>query len=424
MLSNALAWARSAWEAAQERLFFLPPFPEQLDSLALFSLLLVVGLLVGEWMRAHYGWPKVIGYVLAGTLFGPSLLGWISIEALAQIRPVADAALGLLMLEIGRRLDLRWLFHSRVLLRATLGDITLSFLFIYLFANQVVGLTPAWAAAAAAVTMASAPAVVLITVEESGAQGQVAERIILHTALGSAAAFVVFAIVLGVVHAENSDDWLNALVHPLWVGVGALLIAWAIARLALLVAHLLPKKSLAQVFTLVATALLAVGVARMLAVPVFLTLFLMGAVLAFSDRHKSLSYTNLPEGHWLLAIILFVVVGASLPWQDFTWRIAAQALGLLAVRALAKIAAQAWSGGSLPLAKRLLVGVGIQPLSATAVFMAYELAGLYPEIGRSALTLPLFAAALMDIAGPAFCRFALVRAGETKRSDESAGGVV
>ena len=162
----------------------------------------------------------------------------------------------------------------------------------------------------------------------------------------------------------------------------------------------------------------------MLAVPVFLTLFLMGAVLAFSDRHKSLSYTNLPEGHWLLAIILFVVVGASLPWQDFTWRIAAQALGLLAVRALAKIAAQAWSGGSLPLAKRLLVGVGIQPLSATAVFMAYELAGLYPEIGRSALTLPLFAAALMDIAGPAFCRFALVRAGETKRSDESAGGVV
>ena len=318
MLSNALAWARSAWEAAQERLFFLPPFPEQLDSLALFSLLLVVGLLVGEWMRAHFGWPKVIGYVLAGTLFGPSLLGWISIEALAQIRPVADAALGLLMLEIGRRLDLRWLSHSRVLVRATLGDITLSFLFIYLFAHLVVGLTPAWASAAAAVTMASAPAVVLITVEESGAQGQVAERIILHTALGSAAAFVVFAIVLGVVHAENSDDWLNALVHPLWVGVGALLIAWAIARLALLVAHLLPKKSLAQVFTLVATALLAVGVARMLAVPVFLTLFLMGAVLAFSDRHKSLSYTNLPEGHWLLAIILFVVVGASLPWQDFT----------------------------------------------------------------------------------------------------------
>ncbi|MBS1229374.1 MAG: sodium/proton antiporter, family [Proteobacteria bacterium] len=422
MLSEGILLARSGWEAIQERLFFLPPFPDQLDSLALFSLLLVIGLLVGEWLRAHLGWPKVIGYVLAGTLFGPSFLGWISIEALAQIRPVADAALGLLMLEIGRRLNLRWLFHNKDLLRATFGDIALSFLFIFFFAYLVVGLTPAWAAAAAAVTMASAPAVVLITVEEASAQGQVTERIILHTALGSAAAFIVFAIVLGVVHAENSHDWLNAVVHPLWVGIGAQAIAWLIARLALLVANLLPKKSLAQVFTLVATALLAVGVARMLAVPVFLTLFMMGAMLALIDTNKSLSYTNLPDGHWLLAIILFVVVGASLPWQDFTWLVAAQALGLLVVRALAKIAAQAWAGGNLPLVKRLLVGVGIQPLSATAVFMAYELAGLYPEIGRSALTLPLFAAAIMDLAGPALCRLALVRAGETKKG--SNGGIV
>jgi len=54
--------------------------------------------------------------------------------------------------------------------------------------------------------------------------------------------------------------------------------------------------------------------------------------------------------------------------------------------------------------------------------MAYELAGLYPEIGRSALTLPLFAAAIMDLGGPALCRFALLRAGETKETRQ--GGIV
>jgi Kef-type K+ transport system membrane component KefB len=84
--------------------------------------------------RQTAGWPKVIGYVLAGTFFGPSMLGWISIEALAQIRPMADAALGLLMLEIGRRLDLRWLGDNRDLLQSTLGEITLSFTAILLFA--------------------------------------------------------------------------------------------------------------------------------------------------------------------------------------------------------------------------------------------------------------------------------------------------
>lgn len=404
---------RSLWEGLIERLLFLPPFPERIDTLALFSLLLVLGLLIGEWLHARLRWPKVIGYVLAGTLFGPSMLGWIGVEALAQARPIADAALGLLMMEVGRRLDLRWLRRNPELLRGTLADISLSFALIFAFALWLVGMTPAWAAATAAVTMASAPAVVLLTVEESRAQGQVTERIILHTAISSAASFVAFAFVLGIVHAELSADWLNAVVHPLWVVAGALLVGGLGSWLALAIARGVPKRSLAQVFVLVACALLAVGIARMLAVPVFLTLFMMGVLLAAFDRRQTLRYADLPEGHWLLAIVLFVIVGASLPWQEFTWLSGLQALGLLLVRAAAKAAALTWSGGSLPLAKRLLVGIGIQPLSATAVFMAYEIASLYPDIGRSALALPLFAAAMMELVGPALCRLALNRSGES-----------
>lgn len=423
LIQDLILLPRQWWEAAQQWLFFLPPFPEQTDSLALFSLLLIVGLLIGEWLHAHFNWPKLIGYVLAGTVFGPSLLGWISVEALAQARPIADAALGLLLLEAGRRLDLSWLARNPALLRGTLGDILLSFLAVFAFAHYAVGLDMAWAAATAAVTMASAPAVVLLTVEESKAQGQVTERVIMHTALSSAAAFVAFALVLGIVHAELSDDWLNAIIHPLWVIAGSVLIAWLVSRFALLVAERLPKRSLAQVFVLVAAALFAVGVARMLAVPVFLTLFLMGALLAFRDRKQTLHYTALPEGHWLLAIILFVIIGASLPWHEFTWQTGLYALGLLAARAAAKILALQLAGGELPAKKRLLVGIGIQPLSATAVFMAYEVALLYPEVGRSSLLLALFAAAIMEIAGPALCRAALVRAGETEAGGKNTGGI-
>ena len=423
MIESLIAPVRAVWESLIERLLFLPPFPESIDALALFSLLLVTGLLMGEWLHAHARWPKVIGYVLAGILFGPALLGWIGVETLAQARPIADAALGLLMMEVGRRLDLSWLRRNPELLRSTLADIGLSFALIFAFALWLVGLSPAWAAATAAVTMASAPAVVLLTVEESRAQGQVTERIILHTAISSAASFVAFAFVLGVVHAELSEDWLNAVVHPIWVVTGALLVGGLGSWLALRIARALPKRSLAQVFVLVACALLAVGIARMLAVPVFLTLFLMGVLLAAFDRRQTLRYTELPDGHWLLAIVLFVIVGASLPWQEFTWLAGLQALGLLLVRAAAKAAALAWSGGSLPLPKRLLVGMGIQPLSATAVFMAYELASLYPEVGRSALTLPLFAAAMMELAGPALCRLALRRSGECENEAGERGGI-
>ena len=55
MSDDLLAPLRRGWEALLERLLFLPPFPESIDSLALFSLLLVVGLLIGEWLHARGG---------------------------------------------------------------------------------------------------------------------------------------------------------------------------------------------------------------------------------------------------------------------------------------------------------------------------------------------------------------------------------
>ena len=177
MIGSILSPVREAWTALQDTLYFLPPFPARIDTLALLSLLLVSGLLVAEWLRGRWGWPRVLGYVVAGTVFGPPLLGWINHDTLVQIRPVADAAHGLLLLEAGRRLDLRWMLRNRDLLQGSVSDIVLSFLAIYFFAYGLVGLSPAWAAATAAVTMASAPAVVLLIIEESRAQGQVTERI-------------------------------------------------------------------------------------------------------------------------------------------------------------------------------------------------------------------------------------------------------
>jgi Kef-type K+ transport system membrane component KefB len=122
---------RSTWESLQERLVFLPPFPDQADPLALFSLLLVSGLIIGEILHRSLHLPRIVGYVLSGTLFGPSLLGWITVESLAISRPLADTSLGLLMMEIGRRLDLRWLRGNPALLRTAAFEALLSFFAIF-----------------------------------------------------------------------------------------------------------------------------------------------------------------------------------------------------------------------------------------------------------------------------------------------------
>jgi Kef-type K+ transport system membrane component KefB len=154
--------------------------------------LLIAGLLIGETLHHRFGWPKIIGYVLAGTMFGPACSAG-STRRLLRARPLADAALGLLMMEVGRRLDLGWMRRNPELIRSSATDIGLSFLLIFGFAHFIVGLAPVWAAATAAVTMASAPTVVMLVIEDSRAQGQVSERMILHTAISAAASFIAFA---------------------------------------------------------------------------------------------------------------------------------------------------------------------------------------------------------------------------------------
>lgn len=404
---------RAFWESLQDRLMFLPPMPEQADPLALMALLLVAGLLAGEGLYRMAGLSRIVGYVLAGALAGPGALNWLDGETLALARPVADAALGLLLLETGRNLDLGWLRANPGLLRTAAAESGLAFAGVFVFSWGVVGLSPAWSAATAAITMTSAPAVVLLTAEECRAQGQVTQRTLLLTAISCALAFVVFALVLGLIHAEESGDGLNAFIHPIWVLGGGVLIALLCARLALGLAARLEKGGADQVFVLVAAALLAIGLARMAAVPVFLTLFLMGVAVGQLDRNRVLAYTSLPQGHWILAIVLFVVTGAMLPLGEATGLMLLQAVGLLVVRGFAKfIGVMATGREDLSAQRRRLLGLGVQPLSATAVFMAAELAAFYPEVSVQALLLPLLAAALMEFIGPQLCRRAFVLAGE------------
>ena len=75
---------RDAWEALQDRLFFLPPFPDQLDALALFALLLIAGLVVGELLQRRLGLSRLVGYVLAGAVCGPEGLGWLDAEEIGR----------------------------------------------------------------------------------------------------------------------------------------------------------------------------------------------------------------------------------------------------------------------------------------------------------------------------------------------------
>ena len=393
---------------------FLVSGPTGLDPLFAFGLTLVGGLLIGELLYRQLRMPRVVGYVLLGAGLAGSIGETNQIVLQQLLRPMADVLLGLLLLETGRRIDLAWLRRNRSLRLGCAVEVVTSFLLLFGFLYLTVGLSPSWAGATAAICMAAAPAVVMLTAEESRAEGQVTERMLQMTAVNCGVSFLLYTLALSFIHAETGGGWLNVIGHPLWILCGSLLIARVGAQAIMWMTRQVAKGSLHQVFLLVGAALMATGAARALGLPVFLTLFLLGICLTAYDRDKTLAYTNLPEGHWPLAVILFVLAGASLPWTEFTLLGLIDAVALLCLRGMAKYVG-AWVGcRDLPVRQRRLVGLGIQPLSATAIFMAVELQATFPEVASQPLLIPLIAAAMMEILGPTLSRRAMVAAGETR----------
>jgi hypothetical protein len=145
-----------------------------------------------------------------------------------------------------------------------------------------------------------------------------------------------------------------------------------------------------------------------------------GSAGAIRRAANTALHGNLPEGLWLLAIVLFVIVGASLPWQDFTWITGLQALALLLVRGQRPSSARwrlpaaacpcpsaCWSPPASSRCRR-------QPSSWLMKSPAcIRKSAVRPSPCRS------FAAAIMELAGPALCRLALRKSGEMENSGRS-----
>jgi Kef-type K+ transport system membrane component KefB len=71
-----------------------------MNELASLGLILLLALLDGHLVQ-FLRIPEVTGYILAGIMLGPSVLGWVSANNLAALEVLSEVALGLILFSIG-----------------------------------------------------------------------------------------------------------------------------------------------------------------------------------------------------------------------------------------------------------------------------------------------------------------------------------
>jgi len=397
---------------------FLPRLPPAFGQPALFGALLLAGLLGGEVVRRTLGLPRITGYVLAGVVLGPQVSGFLAPGALLEARVLIDVSLGLIVFELGHRLDFQWLQRNRWLFAAAIAESVLCFALVML-ALLAFGFQPLLAATAAAIGTATSPAVVLLVAHELRAAGQVTERMLLFTAVNSVVAYVALTLLLPFLHLEHATSWHEAILHPVYILAGSALVGFVASLTLLWLAGWVRKREDRQFILLVALVVLAVGAARGLNLSVVVTVLTLGMLARNFDYEHVLLPLRFGYGGQLFFVILFVLTGASLEFTALP-AVAAAVVGFIVARYLGKSLALLAFGrlsGVRPGSAGLLA-LALQPMSGLAVVMVLDTAALYPAFGGELAAVVLSAVAVLEILGPIATQFALQRAGE---ADPAAG---
>jgi Kef-type K+ transport system membrane component KefB len=397
---------------------FLPHFPLPENPLALFGALLLAGVLCGEAVYRVLRVPRITGYVLAGLVLGASGFDLLDAAMKGYARIFVDIGLGLVLFELGTRLDLNWLKRDRWLAMMAGAESLLSFVCMC-GALIFFDIKPLHAAVAAAIGVSSSPAVVLLVARELKAEGQVTERSLNLVAINSVVAVLVLTMLLSWIHQEYQAGPLTMVLHPLYLLGGSLLLGLLAAHLTLDLARWLQKRAEQHAALMLAMIVFLVGASSALHLSILMVMLSFGMLVRNLDQNHSLMAVNTARIGQIFYIVLFVAIGAVLQARDLV-ACGALALIFIAARFVGKsigVMSFAHLSGIRPGSGGLL-SLALLPMSGSALTMTLGGAALYRDFDPKLMSMVLAASLVLELAGPLAVQLALRRAGESQEEEE------
>ncbi len=390
------------------------------DIFLLASGLLIIGFIFGRLINI-VKLPRVTGYIIAGIIFGPSLLNIFSENCLTQLDFIPQLALGIIALVIGAGLhfDLVKRLGSRFILITILqavGAFSLVFLFLVLFKMPLGAALPL-----AAIATATAPAATVAIIREYRAQGPLTETILSVVALDDALAIMLFGLVLTIDLKQLSTFGETAL-QSLSATFVEILVALVIGVILGLAAHFLikiAKEVTDSLIIILGIVLLGIGLASISHTSALMTNMFLGVTLInVSSRNRDI-VANLEKLTPPIYCFFFVLAGANLNLKVFTTVGPAMITwGIIFVlaRIIGKIVG-AYVGGALSGASetiRKYLGLTLIPQAGVAIGLTLLITqdSSYFEFRSVILNITLIAVAFNEIVGPVCTKFALFKAKE------------
>lgn len=391
---------------------FFPDFPVSLNILTAVGLILIAGVLGARLLSRFVPVPAITGYVLTGLLIGPAGFNLVDAAMLDKFVLLVELALAMVLFELGRRVDLRWLLREKRLLATSIGLSMAVFAALFITLT-LFGVTKIIAAMVASIGMATSPAVAMSVVGETKAEGQMSERFLNIVVIGNVLGFIGFSMGLSALHVEYQAGWIGYVLHPLYLLLGSAALGWLAGQLLILLAHVLGRDRLAQLIIIIALIAATVGVASMLHLSALIALLAFGIASRSQDKRYALVELDFGPYSSLLYVVLFVFAGARLDLSNLR-DLAPIIIAFIVVRfaVMISITSATAHANGLTLRKGVLLGLALMPLSGFKIILVQHAAGAYPQFNADLAALMTSMLVILEIIGPLCTRYALVKSGE------------
>lgn len=395
------------------------------EALLTFGFLILAAYAAGE-LAARFRQPKIIGYLTAGVLSGPTVLATVTTAAAAQLAPVSSLAIAMIAFLAGAELDIAAVrARAMVLIRLTVVELMVTTLAIFVVVIALRRWVPflrdadpgalvLFGGLFALIAVMHSPAIVMALLTETGARGPGARTTLAVVVLSEVVVVLLFSALLGI-----GQQLLPGDSQPTG---GALAVAWEIAGSVPIGAAIGYGLALALrvvrddrlLFALLA-CLVGQQIAALLHVEVLLTLLTAGVVSVNFARGRD--GEALREGVERAAgpifVVFFALAGVAINVPE-TVRLAPVVVPIVLVRAGALLLGVRLGsrGTDVTATERRVVWQGLVAQAGVAIGLVTIVADAYPEVGPDMRALLLAVIAVNGTIGPILFRRSLAAAGE------------
>mgnify|MGYP006064718581 FL=1 len=386
----------------------------ELGILFYLACILFSGLIFGK-LAKRVKLPNVTGYLVAGLIIGPSVLGLIPGDIVSQMSILSDMALGFIAFSVGSEFKISYFKRVGVTpIVIAIFEAVVAVIFVIL-GLIIAGYEVPFSLVLGAIAAATAPAATVMVIKQYKAKGPLTETLLSVVALDDAVALIAFGFAVTVaksIESPASGSPLLSILDPFIEIATAVVIGALLGAIFSFVLRWF-KSSSNRLILSIAFVFIAIALSTLLNVSSLMMCMSMGAILAnvssTSDTIMKITDSVTPP----LFMIFFVISGAELQLSVIP------TIGLVGViYVVLRVAGKmfgAWAGAALmkaPETVRRWLGPTLVPQAGVAIGLSLVAESVVPQYASVIRAVVLCATLIYEIIGPMVTKICLKKAGE------------